>query len=98
MRQIYCADKECELLPAGQSGGGIQGEQIVTASTGGLIPEANSASVPFSSVKRKRTARRRKKQTGGGKWQRPRRTRKIQVGGGKKRTKKQRQNKRKPRR
>ena len=60
MRQIFCSDKECQLLPSTQSGSGIQGEHILSTSTGGLIPEANSASLSFSSAKTRVTKRRTK--------------------------------------
>jgi len=49
MRLVYCSDKECELLPASQSGEGVRSDNIVTQATGGLIPEAESVSVPISS-------------------------------------------------
>ena len=89
MRQIYCADKECELLPSTQTGGSIQCDNINTAATGGLIPEATSSSVPFSSV---RKTRKRRTQRGGGGRRRnnkpTKRLRKVQVGGGGRRKKK----------
>ena len=78
MRQIYCVDKECRLLPANQSGGGIQSDHIVSASTGGLIPDIVSTSIPIVKKKRKRRV-----QKGGGKKKKPIKKR-VQVGGGSK--------------
>ena len=83
MRQIYCADKECELLPPDQTGSGSLGEHIVTTgSTGGLIPEAQATSVPLEPVKKPKK-KKKKIQKGGAK--RPvKRLKKVQIGGRKK--------------
>ena len=84
MRQIYCADKECELLPPDQTGSGSLGEHIVTTgSTGGLIPEAQATSVPLEPVKKPKKKKKKKIQKGGAK--RPvKRLKKVQIGGRKK--------------
>lgn len=80
MRQIYCADKECELLPPNQTGDGSLGEHIITGSTGGLIPEAQETSIPLEPVKKPR--KKKTKAQRGGARRTVKRLKKVQVGGG----------------
>ena len=84
MRQIYCADKECELLPAGQTGGGFRSDHNYTESTGGLIPEAQESSIPLESLQ-KPQKKKRKIQKGGAK-NTIKRLKRVQIGEGKKKT------------
>jgi len=84
MRQIYCADKECELLPPGQTGGGYRSDHIYSGSTGGLIPEAQESSIPLEFL-RKPTKKKQKIQRGGAKTL-VKRLKRVQIGAGKKKT------------
>ena len=94
MRQIYCADAECILLPSSKASNASEEVQVSSAASGGLNPEPSSSTIPLSQVtsklRRKRKTRKNKKgkrvQTGSGK----KRKHKSQRGGKRKKCVKKR--------
>lgn len=79
MRQIYCDDKGCELLPSTQYLPNTVGENIEKTSSSGLVVDSPSTLIPLNSArssgkrkqKRMKSQREKKKQS----------VKKVQIGG-----------------
>ena len=64
MREIYCNDKDCQVLPPAQSPVDTGGENTSSATAPpGLVPDSASMQVPLSAIT-PRARRGRKKKTG----------------------------------
>ena len=89
MREIFCNDKECHLLPSSQSTVDSEGVNISSASADLAVPDSGSDQVPLPTIKpsapkkprKKKTPAKRNDQLGG----LFKRLRQIQIGGKSKR-------------
>ena len=79
MRQIYCSDKECELLPSTQSLSNTISENIQKSSSSGLVPDSPSTLISLSSA---RSSGKRKQKRSKPKREKKRKAvQKVQIGG-----------------